>query len=124
MRLALVFALVFVVGPVLFHLGLRLFEGREGGTTLLALATSFLALSGFAMQFVAGAAWGADIWVTVPGIALVWLGWIGLIVLGAMRLRAVVPGSRPAMRRGVAALGAIGTTIPWFGLASARMVAG
>ncbi len=54
-------------------------------------------------------------------LLLIWLGWIGVLAFGTQALRRAHPG--PSTRRWTAVLGAIGTTIPWFGLAWASLVA-
>lgn len=120
MDLFVLFLVVFVVGPLLFRSGLNHVDTLNKARFLM-LVPAVLGLAGWGAKIAVGAAWGRELWATVPGIALVWLGWIGLLVYGAARIQFLVPDIR--VRKLTRALGAIGTTVPWFGLASAQMMA-
>lgn len=121
MRLALVFLAVFVIGPLIFRLLTRRTPSRRGQLALI-LFTILMAAGGLLIRVEMGADWGKDPLTTLWGILMSWCGWIGILAFGAQALRQADP--RPAMHRWTGLLGAVGTTIPWFGLASARWMAG
>jgi len=58
--------------------------------------------------------WGADWFVTLMGMGLIWLGWISVLAFGVLAVRRAEPGI--FMRRLTGMVGAAGTTAPWFGL--------
>ncbi|NNE50878.1 MAG: hypothetical protein HKN30_00570 [Sulfitobacter sp.] len=111
MTLAFVFGLIFLAGPLLF---LLLSRARVAPPVLICGALGFFLL-GLGLQH-----WGkAEIWpLTVLG--LFWLAWIGTLAFAAVRLQA----AQPAARRWTRVVGAVGTTVPWFGLATAAWMAG
>ncbi|MEP4198461.1 MAG: hypothetical protein ABJL99_22810 [Aliishimia sp.] len=115
------FIVVFVIGPLLFRSGLN-HADLVNKARFLMLVPALLGVAGWGAKVLAGAAWGRKLWATVPGIALVWLGWIGLLVFCAARIQVLIPSA--IGRKWTRALGAIGTTVPWFGLASAQMMTG
>ena len=121
MRLALVFLAVFIVGPLVFRLLTRRPPSRQGQLALICF-TVLMGAGGLLIRFELGADWGQRPLPTLWGILMSWFGWIGVLAFGAQALRQADP--RPAMRRWTGMLGAVGTTIPWFGLASARWMAG
>ena len=118
--LVLTYAVVFVVGPLLFFTLIQRAPSLRQFRALAAIAAACLALA-LAMRF-SLAAWGREPVQTLIGMALMWAAWIAILSLLVQRLRAYDPG--PAMRRWSAILGAICTTVPWFGLASAQFVTG
>lgn len=121
MDLIVLFIVVFVIGPVLFRSGLNHADTVNKARFLMLMPAAF-GLAGWGAKWLAGASWGREMWATLPGITLVWLGWIGLLIYGAARVQAMMP--TPTGRRWTRALGAMGTTVPWFGFASAQMIAG
>jgi hypothetical protein len=64
--------------------------------------------------------WGDDFRLTV--LFLIWMAWIVVLALGAQALRRAVPGLRTV--RWTSVIGMAGTTVPWFGLASATWIEG
>ncbi len=103
------FALCFVAGPLLYALLLRLGGGL---TALLALALAVVAsaLLALVLQPVAPA----------PSLVRMWLGWVLAVTMVALALRRQLTAAAP--RRAIAILGLCATPLPWFGLATARMM--
>ncbi len=115
----ILFVVVFALGPWVF---LRLMR-------LPSLPASFFRLSAFVvviiaaslwLQFLAPVPWAANIWALWIGMVLIWAAWIAVLALAALALRQVDHGQ--AMRRWTSVIGAMGTTVPWFGLAAARLM--
>lgn len=116
MILAAAFLLCFVAGPLIFR------EATQGDPTrgqLRAIAWITIVMSGTAMAIRYGLApqWGNNLILTFCGILLIWLAWIGVLAFGTQSLRSMDRSAR--MRRWSRVMGALGTTVPWFGLASA-----
>lgn len=118
MALAIIFGIVFVLGPALFHGLIRPRPSVRQFRALIAIMLGCVALS-FVLRFVP-APWGASAAQIALSMVLIWVAWIAILALLVQRLRGLDP--RPPMHRWSAIFGAIGTTIPWFGLASARMM--
>ena len=121
MTLALIFLTVFITGPLIFRWLTRAAPSRAGQRRLLAF-TALMAAGGLLLRYAPNGGWGRDLAQTIPGILMIWCAWIGVLAYGAQALRRADPG--PAMRRWTGVIGAVGTTVPWFGLASASWVAG
>ena len=120
MKLALVFLTVFVVGPVCFRWLTRAVPTRPRQRALMFFCL-MMASGGLLLRYASGV-WGQDMVATLLGVVMIWFAWIGVLAYGAQALRVADPSRR--MRRWTGVLGAVGTTIPWFGLASARWVTG
>jgi hypothetical protein len=113
------FLLCFVFGPGLFWLIARRRATRP----------RFAATWGLSM-FLIGTALALRHWImpTYPdapmagiGVLLaLWLAWILVLALAVMAIRARPVSFR--LHRTAFALGAVGTTLPWFGLYAAQMV--
>jgi drug/metabolite transporter (DMT)-like permease len=116
--LVIIFATVFVVGPLTYLWLLRPRPSKKQFVGLGCIAAGSTGMS-FVLQYFTGV-WGQDVWVTLAGIALIWIAWIAILAFVAQTFRQQDP--RPAMRRWTMVIGALATTIPWFGLASARMM--
>ncbi|ASM74183.1 MULTISPECIES: hypothetical protein [Roseobacteraceae] len=110
------FAVVFALGPWVFLQLMRLAPSPVVlvGLIVMAAATSLW------LRFLAPVPWGANVWVTWIGIALIWTAWIAMLALAMLAMRQVDPGR--TMRRWTGVIGAMGTTVPWFGLAFARLL--
>lgn len=113
------FIIVFVGGPLVFR------ELTRGGPSpaafrRLALFTAICAATGLTLRYGFAGLWGRDLLLTGAGVAFIWGGWIGVLAYGAQALRRMDKGLR--MRRWTAVMGAAGTTVPWFGLASASLM--
>jgi len=119
MSYAVLFAIFFIGGPLAFR---ALTSGGPSPARFrrLALFTAVCAATGLSLRYGLADLWGHDLLVTGTGMAFVWGGWIGLLAYGAQALRGMDAGV--AMRRWTAVLGAMGTTVPWFGLASAHLM--
>lgn len=103
------YVLVFVVGPGLF----LLLWYRAADPRGLALGALVASLAGPALQLF-GTGWGT----AIAAIGLIWLGWVLVMAAGAM----IVAKAQPDYRLLCRVLGAIGTTVPWFGFVTARLL--
>ncbi len=121
MTLTALFLFFFLVGPLSFRLLTKAKPSGHGMRRLAAIAV-ILALSGIVLRYIAPDRWGHALWLTGLVILLLWCGWIAVLALGAQALRSADPG--PIMRRWTEIIGAAGTTVPWFGLASANLLSG
>lgn len=119
MSYAAVFLIVFVGGPLAFR---ALMLGGPAPTAFrrLAIFTALCAATGLTLRYGFTDLWGRNLLVTGAGVAFIWGGWIGVLAYGAQALRRMDNGAR--MRRWTAVMGALGTTVPWFGLASASLL--
>ncbi|NUH65287.1 hypothetical protein HTT03_08300 [Sulfitobacter sp. S0837] len=115
------FLIVFLVGPWAFR---RLTQAVPSprvmrAVPLLALSAFLMALAlriGFASH------WGDSLWLSAAVTMALWAAWIAVIALVVQALRRADP--RLSMQRWTGALGAAGTTVPWFGLALADLLRG
>lgn len=121
MSLAILFVIVFVGGPLAFR---ALTQGGPSPAAFrrLAIFTAVCAATGLTLRYGFASLWGQNLLVTGAGVVFIWGGWIGVLAYGAQALRRMDHGRR--MRRWTAVAGALGTTVPWFGLASASLLAG
>lgn len=120
MTLIILFLLVFVAGPLTFR-ALTKKPPSISGTRFLAAFTFGCAACALAIRYGLAKSWGVDMLMAGVSLLLIWLGWIGVLAFGTQALRRAYPG--PSTQRWTAVLGAIGTTIPWFGLAWASLIA-
>lgn len=109
------FTMAFVIGPALF-LVLVHFDRQRWP---LALVASVLVVASFLARHEAGLT-PAPLPVFLS-VLFIWLAWIVLLVLVTHAIRTACP-TRNA-QRWTRAIGAMGTTIPWFGFTAARMMA-
>lgn len=116
--LVIIFAMVFVIGPLSYVWFLRLPPSKKQFVGLGCIAVGATGMS-FVLRYLS-AGWGVYVTETFAGIALIWIAWISILVFVAQSFRQQYPGA--AMRRWTTVIGALATTIPWFGLASARMM--
>ncbi|MCR8825157.1 hypothetical protein [Pseudosulfitobacter koreensis] len=113
------FLIIFGLGPWIFLRLFRLPTTRAVLFGLFAFLVMAIAVSLW-LQGVAPVPWGANVWATWIGMTLIWAAWIAVLALAALAWRQRDP--RPAMRRWIGVIGAMGTTVPWFGLAAARLL--
>ena len=119
--LVVIFLMIFVAGPLAFFRLTRPAPSVRQFRLLAWITLSALALS-LALRFGFMGHWGLDPALTWGSLGLIWVAWIGILALGAQRLRMADTSAR--MRLWTAVLGAFGTAVPWFGLASARFISG
>jgi len=110
------FAMAFVLGPALFLVMSR----RDGRRWPLALVASVMVILSFALRNEASLSVFPDLVQVFASVALIWVAWVLVLVIVAQALRATYPTS--AMRRWSRVIGAMGTTVPWFGFAAAQMM--
>mgnify|MGYP007055199927 CR=1 FL=1 len=114
-----VFVIVFVGGPLVFRALTR--DGPSPRAfRRLAMFTALSAVIGLTFRYGLADLWGRDLLVTGTGIAFIWGGWIGVLAYGVQALRRMDTGL--GMHRWSGVMGAVGTTVPWFGLASANLL--
>lgn len=121
MSYAILFVIVFVGGPLAFR-GLTRGGPSPVAFRRLAMFAALCAATGLTLRYGLADLWGRNTLVTGGGIAFIWGGWIGVLAYGTQALRRMDGGWR--MRRWTAVMGAAGTTVPWFGLASASLLTG
>jgi hypothetical protein len=114
-----VFSIVFVGGPLVFR---ALTKGGPSPRAFrrLTLMSALCAATGLMLRYGFADLWGNNLLVTGAGVAFIWGGWIGVLAYGTQALRQMDNGI--GMRRWTAVMGALGTTVPWFGLASASLL--
>lgn len=116
--LSIIYACVFVVGPYGFLRLVRRCPSKRQFIGLACIAAGTAAMS-FSLRYLSGG-WGQNAIATVVGIALIWFAWIAILAFVAQSIRQ--RDRHAVVRRWTAIIGAIATTIPWFGLATARMM--
>jgi len=121
MSYEILFLIVFVGGPLAFR-ALTKKGPSPAAFWRLAMFTALRAGIGLTLRYGFSSLWGHNLLITGTGIAFIWGGWIGVLAYGAQALRRMDQGLR--MRRWTGVMGAVGTTVPWFGLASASLVTG
>lgn len=114
-----IFVVFFVGGPLIFRALTRAAPSRSA-VRALAVFAGVSALFGIGVRYGFSSLWGENTALTLVCLFAIWLAWIGILALGAQVLRAREPGLR--MRRWTGVIGAVGTTVPWFGLASADLM--
>ncbi|MCR8549068.1 hypothetical protein M4578_14615 [Salipiger sp. P9] len=102
------FTLCFVAGPLLFALLMRFGQSL---TLLLALALGVVSAVLLALLL-------QDRGALLVSLGMLWLAWVLAVAMVALTLRRRLPPSVP--RRWVIIAGLLATTLPWFGLATAR----
>ena len=113
----ILFTMAFVLGPALFLVLLQ-YDGRRWPLALLA---SVLVVMSFIFRSEASLTLGADRAPVFLSVLLLWLAWVLVMVVVARALQAANPTL--TKRRWSRAICAMGTTVPWFGFATAQMMA-
>lgn len=114
---ALLFAIGFLAGPVIFWVLAKQTPTRTYVITLWAVSVALVA-GAFALR-----EWSGDLgpYGALAVILLVWLAWITVLALVMLAIRTrTLP---PRTRRIAYGLTAAATTLPWFGLYTAQMIA-
>ena len=116
MTLAVIFLIIFIVGPFTFRRLTVAIPSREALRFLggFVFAT---ALGGLLLRFALESVWGRGVTATAASLTLLWFAWIGVLALGAQALRRSEPSLR--MHKWTGIIGSVRTTVPWFGLALA-----
>lgn len=110
--LVLIYILVFLVGPALAVWLLKR-DADISAVRSLGLAVVGLVVLALGSQFL-----GLPALVTTAGF---WLAWVVSMALMAQVLRLMLDD--PGAKRWTAAMAAVGTTVPWFGILIARSMA-
>lgn len=119
MTLALTFLVIFAVGPALFMAFCRLAPDLRAIAFLWLVAAACTAGAFAVTSGLVPLALGAAGQALVP-LAALWLAWIAVLALCMLAIRARVQDG--ATLRWAHAIGAMATTLPWFGLYTAQMV--
>ena len=85
---------------------------------MLGVFVGVFVLAGLALRYGVIAIMGPSALIVAGSVLMMRFAWIGGLAFGAQALRRADTGA--AMRRWSGMIGAVGTTVPWFGLASAR----
>lgn len=120
MTLVLLFLLVFVVGPLIFR-AMTKRQPTRGQLLFLSIFAVVTAAAALAIRYGLTRPLDAEMLMAGVSLVLIWLAWIGVLAFATQVLRRAYSGQ--AIRRWTAVLGTIGTTIPWFGLAWASILA-
>ena len=116
--LALIFPIVFVVGPILLF---RMINRPPSiaGFRILAIVALIALLAALAIRSFAldTAEDGKTAWLI---LAMIWISWISILGISVQWIRREHTSQSVKIWTGL--LGAIGTTIPWFGLALAQFL--
>ncbi|WP_299727928.1 hypothetical protein [uncultured Tateyamaria sp.] len=116
MMLLVLFTMAFVLGPGLFLILLHYDFGRGP----LALVASLLVVASFVLRSEAGLTLALEPVPVFLSIAAIWIAWVLVLVLVVRAWRSAHPTA--AAQRWSRAIGAMGTTVPWFGFAAAQMM--
>lgn len=118
----ILFTIAFVLGPALF-LQLTRTDGYLWPLALVALimvGLSFVSRQDASLILPAQAG-PIQLGPLLLSVFLIWAAWILVLVLMARAVCKRHPG--PVARRWARSMGAVGTTVPWFGFATANMMA-
>ncbi|QFT57999.1 hypothetical protein FIU94_04105 [Sulfitobacter sp. THAF37] len=115
------FMVFFVGGPLVFR-ALTQPAPSRGAMRSVAVFACVSAMFSLGLRFGFAEMLDRDSMMALACVLGLWFAWIGVLALGAQAVRRVDTG--PHMRRWSAVLGAGGTTVPWFGLGTAQMLAG
>ena len=120
MMLELAFALVFVAGPATFWI-LSKQEATRRYFMVLWVATIGLMAGAYGIGTYGISLSLGPCHTGLIVVVAFWLAWIAMLSLIMLAVKRQV--ASPAVRRVAFAIGAMATTLPWFGLYAARMVA-
>ena len=120
MTLELAFAVVFVVGPATFWVLSRQDATRRYFIVLWVATVGLLAGAYGVGTYGINLSLGPFHTGLIVVLAF-WLSWIGMLSLIMLAVKRQV--ASPTVRRVAFAIGAMATTLPWFGLYAAKMLA-
>ena len=117
MTQALLFGLGFLAGPVIFWVLAKQPPTRRYVVTLWVASVVLIALAFASRHWVAGSTpYGA-----LASVLLIWLAWITVLALVLLAIRSrPLPARTKRLAYGATAAA---TTLPWFGLYTAQMIA-
>lgn len=119
--LVLVYLVSFAAGPTAFWLLAR--QRAEGfDFALMALLALVLMVLTITLPRYAGEAWRGWVYFDVVLLVLLWLAWIVVLALCVQGVRRHL--SEESAQRWAFAVGAMATTLPWFGLLIAQGMSG
>jgi len=117
MTMLFLFAVVFLAGPLVFWALARRAPSRGNVIGLWSIAAAAVGLA-FAVRGLG--LWAYGVPPELLALVALWLAWIAVLALCVLAVRARV-GS-PLVVRWTGAVGAMATTLPWFGLYAAQMM--
>ena len=120
MKIALVYLISFAAGPAMFWVLARQRPTRGYFMALCAFAVGLLAMGWAVPRLIAPDA-QASPYPDLAVLLLLWVAWIVVIALCTLAARSRLP--QGTARRWAFALGAMATTLPWFGLYTAQILA-
>lgn len=120
MTIIVTYLLVFMAGPLLYWALVRQDPDAGHFARLAALVIALIGVA-YLVPLGAGEAWQTWEYFGVVILLVLWLAWIAVAAMCVLAVRRRIDKG-PALR-GAVALGAIATTLPWFGLHLAQMVA-
>ena len=120
MKLLITFLIVFVVGPVIFWVMTRGRASRLHIASLMGLAI-LLMLVAFSLGHWLVPMMESSIYPGLGSLLASWLAWIAMLAYCALAV--LRRWKSPRARKITLAIGAMATTLPWFGLYTAQMMA-
>jgi len=117
MTLFLMFAVVFLAGPLVFWGLARRAPSRGNVIGLWGIAAATIGLA-FTVRGLG--LWAYGVPPELLALVALWLAWIAVLALCVLAVRARVRS--PLIVRWTGAIGAMATTLPWFGLYAAQMM--
>jgi hypothetical protein len=116
MMIFVLFVMAFVLGPALFLILVRI----DGQWWPLMLISVLMVAFSFYLRKQANLTVGPAMMSQFLSVMLIWLAWILVLVLVVGAVRRAFPS--PAMNKWSRVIGAMGTTVPWFGFVTAQMM--
>ena len=120
MTLLWIFTVAFVAGPLAFWV-LSSQQASRGYLVALLGGTFGLIALAFGMANYGMNLAIEPLFIGLTVIIAFWVAWIAMLALIMLALRR--RASAPGLQRAAFVIGAMATTLPWFGLYAARMVA-
>lgn len=117
-ELVIAFASIFVGGPALYSVLMRL---KGGVRTVLILAGFIVVTAATALYELRHGLTGLSMAGPLVALFFIWLSWVVAVSMAVLSLKSWVSTDRGKRRLFLAGL--LATTLPWFGLATARMMA-